>query len=284
MTSASTAVARQQEGPTALVEQYRGDFSQLLPSHVKLDTWMRVATGALRRDPDLAAAAKTDPASMMVALLHAARLGLEPGTEEYYLTPRKEKGALKVLGIVGYQGLVELIYRAGAVSSVVAEVVRSKDKFSYAPGREERPVHEIDWDLDDRGELRLVYAYAVMKDGATSKVVVMNRSDIDRVKKSSAGADSQYSPWKQHEAAMWLKSAARQLAKWVPTSAEYRREGLRAVAEVTRDTAEAPKRLSDSLPPVPAGIDESTGEIVDGEVVDGDWPEVAQPPLDGEAK
>ncbi|MCU1677686.1 MAG: RecT protein [Frankiales bacterium] len=279
MTSASTAIEKQAQQPTAIVEQYRTDFAQLLPSHVKLDTWMRVATGALRRDADLAAAARNDPASMMVALLHAARLGLEPGTEEYYLTPRKEKGQAKVLGIVGYQGLVELMYRAGAVSSVVAEVVRTKDKFTYAPGREDRPVHEIDWDLDDRGDLRLVYAYAVMKDGATSKVVVMNRADIERIKKSSAGADSSYSPWQQHEAAMWLKSAARQLAKWTPTSAEYRREGLRAVAEIQRDTAAPPPRLSDALPPVPEGVDDSTGEIVDGEVVE--WPAVTEPPADG---
>jgi len=90
-------------------------------------------------------------------------------------------------------------------------------------------VHDIDWDADDRGPLRLVYAYAVMKDGATSKVVVLNRHDIARAKASSQGTDSAYSPWKNHEEAMWLKTAAHRLAKWVPTSAEYMREQLRAV-------------------------------------------------------
>jgi recombination protein RecT len=105
----------------------------------------------------------------MGALMDAARLGLEPGTEQYYLTPRKVKGRLEIQGIRGYQGEIELIYRAGAVSSVIVEVVYSNDKFRVRPGRDERPIHEIDWDADDRGELRLVYAYAVMKDGATSR-------------------------------------------------------------------------------------------------------------------
>ncbi len=117
---------------------------------------MRLAVGALRRDRGLADAAQRDPASLMSALLEAARLGLEPGTEQYYLTVRGGK----VLGITGYQGDIELIYRAGAVSSVIVETVHQHDKFSYTPGRDDRPLHEIDWDLDDRGPLRLACSEA----------------------------------------------------------------------------------------------------------------------------
>jgi recombination protein RecT len=129
------------------------------------------------------------------------------------------------------------MYRAGAISSVVAECVYGKDMFSFRPGVDQRPKHEIDWDADDRGGLRLVYAYATMKDGATSKVVVLNKSKIAVIMKSSASAGYESSPWVTNPDAMWLKSAVRQLAKWVPTSAEYRREQLRAVRDVA---AEAP--------------------------------------------
>ena len=125
----------------------------------------------------------------MAALLDAARLGLEPGTEQFYLTPRKVKGQLEVLGIVGWQGYVELMYRAGAVSSVVAEVVYAGDRFRFQPGKDDVPDHEIDWDAEDRGKLRLAYAYARMKDGSTSKAVVLNKAAIERVEKSSS-ADS----------------------------------------------------------------------------------------------
>lgn len=126
------------------------------------------------------------------------------------------------------------------MSSVIVEAVRAADSFQYRPGRDERPVHDIDWESDDRGALRLVYAYAVMKDGATSKVVVLNRHDIARAKASSQGTDSAYSPWKNHEEAMWLKTAAHRLAKWVPTSAEYMREQLRAVKAVEAEQVQPP--------------------------------------------
>jgi recombination protein RecT len=254
----STEVAKQ---PTSqMVTAYKDDFAAVLPSHIKTETWVRLAVGALRRDEKLRQAAEHNPASLMVALLDAARKGLEPGTTEYYLTPRRTKNGPEVLGITGYQGEIEMIYRAGAVSSVIVEVVRQADKFSYAPGRDERPVHEIDWDLDDRGPLRLAYAYAIMKDGATSKVVVLNRSHIDAAKASSQGADSEYSPWRRHEESMWLKTAAHRLAKWVPTSAEYRKEQLRAIAEAGPDAVPA---ITGHAEPQPIAE-----EVVEAEFVD----------------
>jgi recombination protein RecT len=73
---------RRREGsPASLVTAYRDDFATVLPSHIKPDTWVRLAVGALRRDKNLAQAAQANPGSLMVALLDAARKGLEPGTE-----------------------------------------------------------------------------------------------------------------------------------------------------------------------------------------------------------
>ncbi|MGH6691715.1 MAG: recombinase RecT, partial [Gammaproteobacteria bacterium] len=83
------------------------------------------------------------------------------------------------------------------------------------------------------------------------------------------GSDSDYSPWKTDEPAMWLKSAIRQLQKWVPTSAEYIREQLRAVRDVAAETPQP------AVPP-PPGVDAATGEIVDGELVDV-FPDEAKP-------
>lgn len=271
------AVAQRDNTPGGLIKQYSTDFASVLPSHVKAETWVRLAQGALKKGKrdssgafELEVAARNNPGVFLAALLDAARLGLEPGTEQYYLTPRKVKGRLEILGIVGYQGHIELMYRAGAVSSVVAEVVYSNDEFDYQPGRDDVPQHRIDWDADNRGTLRLAYAYARMKDGAVSKVVVLSKADINRIKASSQGADSEYSPWVKHEAAMWLKSAVRQLQKWVPTSAEFRREQLRAHAEASR--------VADDRQIPPPAIDFTDGSI-DGEVVDpADWPETPEVP------
>jgi recombination protein RecT len=273
----SDAVAKRDNTPHAMIATYSQDFASVLPSHVKADTWVRLAQGALKKGKrgadgrfELETAAANNPGVFLAALLDAARLGLEPGTEAYYLTPRKVGGRLEILGIVGWQGHVELMYRAGAISSVVAEAVYTADRFQYRPGRDEIPDHEIDWDAEDRGALRLVYAYARMKDGATSRVVVLNKAAIERIKASSQGAKSEYSPWVKHEEAMWLKSAVRQLQKWVPTSAEFRKEEARAAAEAQRVTTDR------DLPPTPQEATFADG-FVDGEVVD-NWPETAKLP------
>jgi recombination protein RecT len=67
---------------------------------------------------------------------------------------------------------------------------------------------------------------------------------------------------------MWLKSAVRQLAKWVPTSAEYKREQLRAAAEVAAETASI---ATAPLPPQPSALDQydpADEEPIEGELVD----------------
>jgi recombination protein RecT len=261
----SNAVAQRSAAGSAVIEQYRNIFAEVLPSHIKPETWVRVAQGALRKDDRLAAAAAGNPQSLVSALLDAARRGLEPGTEQYYLVAYGSE----VTGIPGYQGEIELIYRAGAVSSVIAEVVHAGDKFHYQPGMD-RPIHEIDWDADDRGPLRLVYAYAVMKDGSTSRVVVMNKATVMRHKAVSRGADSSSSPWQKWPESMWLKTAVHELQKWVPTSAEYLRDQARAAGEMirtaTRPTSAPP--VSGPTPPREQRPEPVRAEVIDAEVTE----------------
>jgi recombination protein RecT len=281
----SQAVEQRDTTPGELIKQYSTSFAAVLPTHIKSDTWVRLAQGALKRgkrtDGDkgpfqLEVAAANNPGVFLAALLDAARLGLEPGTEQYYLTPRKVKGRLEILGIVGYQGHIELIYRAGAVSSVVVQVVCRNDTYRYDRGVDRVPEHRFPPFARDaeRGEMVGVYAYAHMKDGAISQVIELNVDDIERIKKSSQGSGDEYSPWRNHTKAMWLKSAVRQLQKWVPTSAEFRMELARALAEAQRVTDDK------ALPSLPPPLQDDT---IDGEVVDAadTWPEVTTPPEAG---
>lgn len=275
--AASKQVAKVDNSPGALIKQYADDFKTVLPSHVKPDTWVRLAQGALKKGKrgrdgrtDLEVAAANNPGVFLAAVLDAARLGLEPGTEQFYLTPRKVKGQMEILGIVGYQGHIELMYRAGAISSVVAECVYENDTFDYQPGRDAVPIHRIDWDAEDRGKLRLVYAYAHMRDGAVSKVIVLNRAKINKIKASSQGSDSDYSPWRLHEDSMWLKSAVRQLQKWVPTSAEFRTEVRQDAAAVAKAHAEGSRAPQPETvrPWDGVEVNTETGEVFDAELVD----------------
>jgi len=258
MTSVSTAVALRNDGASAIIESYKADLAAIMPSHMKPEVFTRLAVAVLSRDQDLLRAAQNNPASLMTALWEASRLGLEPGTEQYYLTWRKTKNGPEIVGMEGYQGEIELIYRAGAVTSVTVEVVREKDVFIWEKGTIDRhdpprwdgpqrqPYHCADW-FEDRGPLKGVYAYADMKGGSISEVIVLNRFDIAEAKTYAKGVDEAWSPWRKSEKAMWLKTAAHRLRKWVPTSSEYMREQLRIVAGVQAEQI-APAPVSTPRP------------------------------------
>lgn len=264
--SNTVATTNSTPDPIGLVERYQNAFTSSLPSHINHDQWVSVVMGVLRSNPPVMEAARNDPGRFLAALLQAARRGLEPGTEQFHLVPfSPKKGQPRIInGIVGYEGLVELIYRAGAVASVIVECVYDKDTFVFRPGTDERPQHTVDWFAGDRGQLIGVYAYAIMKDGATSKVIVMGKSDVARAIASSAAAHSEYGPWKKHPAAMWMKTAVRQLAKWVPTSSEYRRQQLRDAQQVLDERERRNAVVEFPAPPLADNerIDELTGEVV----------------------
>lgn len=266
-TPTPTSQAIEKAKQPGLVEQYRNDFALVLPSHIKADQWVRVAQGLLRRNRQLARVAQQNPGSFLSAMLRCAHLGLEPG-DTFHLVPFGSE----IVGITDYTGEIELIYRAGEVATITAEIVRQGDVFIWQagaldtqqpprwPGPMERPYHEVDW-FGKRGDMIGAYAYAVMRSGAISRVVVMNRDQIDEVKAVSKTAKKADSPWQQWPDRMWLKTVVKQLAKWVPSSAEYREQLLRS----TSTLEEVAPRLGAELPD-PRRVDDD--DIIDGEVID----------------
>lgn len=244
------------------IASYKGELLASLPSHLqdKGVGWLTCALSALRKNDFLLKCANQDPASLIIALNEAAQLGLMPGTSEYWLTPK----AGKVLGVIGYEGEIELMYRAGAVSSVILENVYSGDQFRWNPGTMDKPDHRVDWFGGDRGKVIGAYAYAIMKDGAVSKVVVVNQTRIDRAMDASASAGGAgQSPWKSDYAAMVLKTAAHDLAKWVPTSAEYRNQTITPVASVTDVPEHVPAAPTPQPAPAVETVDQETGELTE---------------------
>jgi len=277
MTATSTALAKQETGPSAVVGQYIADFALVLPDTFRPETFVRLAQGALRRDPQLREAAENNPGSLLVALLDAARLGHEPGTSDYYLTPRKRKNRstgrreLEVLGIEGYRGIVKRMLNNPVVLAVKCEAVYDGDTFDYVPGEHDRPIHRADW-FGDRGQLIGAYAYAVLQGDTTSRVAVVGPTEIARAKAASEGANSEYSPWKNDPDAMYRKTALRRLEPWVAKSTEY------VAAQADRTVAAEQIAESRDLPELPpVGVDMDTGEVLEGELID-----VEDPPAEPE--
>jgi recombination protein RecT len=234
----------------------RDQFAAVLPKSVDVEAFLGTAAAALYADekkpgqntPTLMEAATKFPVSLIVTLLKCAALGHMPGTDEYYLHVRKGK----VAGTEGYRGVVERMYRSGAVRKVIVREVCAKDKFRYIEGVDDKPIHSSGGDggtgadffgangTRDRGPMVGVYAYAELATGATSRIVLLNRDDVMAARDASDAGDSEYSPWNRLDAgpdhpelrgrSMWLKTGAKRLEPWVPTSAEYRRQQLHATA------------------------------------------------------
>lgn len=288
MTNAVTAALAEKREPAnptprGFMMQHSDELTSVLPSHIQAqgEAWLRLAAGALKTGKvaangrfELENAAMNNPAAFMQALRRAAHYGLQPGTEQFYLTPRPVKGRMEILGIIGYQGYIELIYRAGYTSAVIVQTVHEGESFEYVPGRDIMPIHHIDWRAP-RGKLELVYAYAKMHDGSVSNVIILNESDIEEIKKSSASAKFDSSPWKTHPRAMWLKSAVRQLVKWIPSSTEIRGTGGAPVLPVVSATGagEAPttELANANQAQLPEGARlqiHDPDEVIDGELVE----------------
>lgn len=306
----SQAVEKKQAGPVTIMWSRKNHFNAVLPQHIDVESFLGTAAGALYGNEDLMEAATVSPDSLITALMRCAALGHQPGTDEFYLMPRKRKGRPEVQGIEGYRGIVERMYRSGAVRKVVVREVCAKDKFRYLEGVDEKPVHQIGGDGEtgadffgengsrDRGEMVGVYAYAELMTGAVSRVVLLTRDDVMAAKAASDGSDSKFSPWNRLDGgpnhpeftgrSMWWKTAARRLEPWVPTSAEYRREQLRAAVEADNLRGAQAGVIRDMS--TGQGYDSASGEPVDAEIVephDPDaeaaeeagvtWPETAKP-------
>lgn len=223
MTSIQDAAEQQERrDPAAVVALHRGELAQVMPRQLQdaaaADVWFSAAIARLRSSEKLRTAAMADVSAFMGAMAEAARLGLVPGTEQYYLTVRSGK----IQGIVGYQGVVELMYRSGTVHAVICDVVRRSDQFYIDQVHREvqhQPADGLTWfDETERGPVIGAYAFAVMADGTTSHIVRIGNERIARARAASAAGDK--GPWATDYAAMVRKTALHDLEKWVPTSSD----------------------------------------------------------------
>jgi len=58
----SDAVAKRDNTPHAMIATYSQDFASVLPSHVRADTWVRLAQGALKKGKRGTTRASSSPA------------------------------------------------------------------------------------------------------------------------------------------------------------------------------------------------------------------------------
>ena len=155
------------------------------------------------------------------------------------------------------KGLLDLAYRSGEVSTVMAQVVYENDEFEYSFGLEPKLVHRPA--LENRGNPKYVYAMFRTKDGGYG-YEGMSIADIRiHAQKYSKAFDS--GPWQTNFDEMAKKTVLKRVLKYAPLKSEF----MRAVSqdeviktEVSSDMYEVPGMYVVAE----YEVNPSTGEVV----------------------
>ena len=221
---------------TDLLKNNMKAIQSCLPKHMTPERMCRIAVQTISKSKQLQ---RCSPQSLVAAIVEASSLGLEIDVRgQAYLVPYKDTVTL----IPGYKGLMDLAYRSGRVANIYAETVCENDEFTFHLGLS--PTLEHTPNLENRGELRAVYAVARLKD-ADPVFVVLGKSEVEKVRKASKASGD--GPWKTWEEEMWKKTAIRRLCKYLPLSPEMQRAvGLDEAAD-----AGSPQHLAEAVIDLP---------------------------------
>lgn len=159
-----------------------------------------------------------EPSTVINAFMTAAELRLLPrdSSGEAYIIPYKDKAQFQL----GYQGIVTLLYRAGA-KAIHSDVVFENDDFEYESGLTPKLEHKPKV-FEARGKPIGAYAVATLSTGE-KLFKVMSEEEIMRYKKFSKSAGSNFSPWNDShdpDKWMWKKTVVKVLAKLLPKTDE----------------------------------------------------------------
>lgn len=289
---ATAAPAQRSNAPATLAQQIDRmgpEFQRAMPKGLEATQLVRDAQTALRQTRDLA---KCEAATVLGGLMTCAQLGLRPGVlGQAYLLPFWDSKARthKAQLVIGYQGLLELIYRSGMVETVAARVVYSNDEFLLEYGlAEDTLVHRPPAGGGARGEAVAYYAIARMKGGGYAMTDPMGIEDMRAYARKHATAKKRdgtlVGPWRDNFDEMAKKTMVRQLAKMLPKSPEVSR-AITHDGAVRADTTAAavdaqPDYIEGEFSEAPAAGAEPSppvDDVVDGEPVDDTPPTEADP-------
>ena len=189
----------------------KGAIQGRLPTHLSADRLIKIALTAVAKNPKIL---DCDRDSIMLSVMQAAELGLEPGGAlgEGYLVPYGRTCQF----IPGYRGFISLARRSGQIVSIEAHAVYEKDEFVVEFGLDPKLVHRPTL-ATERGEVVAFYAVARLVGGGVQHDY-MTRADVDAIRKRSRAASS--GPWVTDYNEMGKKTVIRRLFKTLPVSVE----------------------------------------------------------------
>lgn len=219
--TATTAMQSRRDDPTTLMKQWISKssraFEKLLPKYVTPERFVKIAHVAITKDPKLALC---DPRSVIIALMHAAELGLEPNSPQghCYLIPYKNKdtGNYECQFQQGYKGLLHLAYLSNRVAAIDVHVAHDHDDFGVIQGDEPK-IHHVINVRGARGEVIGAYMIATLTSGKKVREY-MSHADVEKVRQKSPSANSP--AWRDHWSEMARKTVLKRGLKRVPQATE----------------------------------------------------------------
>lgn len=208
---------------TRLFERSSAKLAQVAPKHVTPERMVRLLAGSLSRIPDLL---ECTEGSLLVALMTATQLGLEPNTPlgHGYIIPvwNGKIGKKEAQFWPGWRGLVHLAEQTGVIKGMRSRIVRARDVWDYEDTHEGERWRFVPAD-GDRGDFRKVFAVAERGKDIRPQIEVMSIAEVWKIRDASPSARSKYGlsgPWVTHPEEMIRKTAIKRLSKQIPLSTE----------------------------------------------------------------
>lgn len=276
----STALAKKDQVTTIrdLLSKNNDSIKLALPKHMNAERMQRTVLTACLQNPDLY---ESTQQSLMLSVLRAAQMGLEPDGIVGYLVPYKDHKAGKTIAqfLPSFRGMVQLARQSGEIASVTARAVRKGDDFDFELGTTEFIKHKPLISDDDEGrEITYVYAVAHFRDkDSKPQFDVMTKAQVERIRARSK-AKSERSPWFTDWEEMAKKTVVKRLMKMLPISVHLQQALLEEDAmesgtplvsdlKIVVDDV-APVAKVSKLDAVVAARKEEAGEVIDEKPLD----------------
>lgn len=230
----------------ALQKEYTKHLNNYFGNEQKALKFLTNVIADVQRKPDLL---RCEATTVINAYMMIASLGFMPSgvNGQAYVLPFNDKGIAKAQFILGYKGIVALMFRSPVVKDILCERVREKDEFDYTNGI---VTHRFDPFSKERGEVIGAYAIVRLRTGGQASKV-MGIDEILKIAETySKSYKTAFSSWKNDpDGWMVKKTVLRQAAKLVPMDDTY----ADAIAREDRDDStiedtDAQKRLGESEP------------------------------------
>lgn len=184
---------------------------------ISADEFMINAINCIRKEPKLL---QCTPKSLFGAMLMSAECGLQFNTpsQHAYIIPYKSKGVLQAQFQIGYQGLIEIMYRSERVLKVYGHPVFSEDEFSYGYGLNPFLNH-IPKNSKTNDKLVAVYCVVHLKDCDEPIFTVVRNYELEKVKGLSFAKNSVSSAYNSGtDIFKWMqvKVAVKKIFKMIP--------------------------------------------------------------------